>query len=413
MQQCLAICGFSCSPFVLMILATENAALSACLKAAPPIPTSFPSMDARAARVRPLSRGFRRRSAPPPRTVPWIVPGSQPGDPGREAPVEGPRRWARRSCVARNVRSGIVKLFNSRPEIPPEAFEKVEFRARVFGAHRHRHALKHASRPTRCIDPRHEGGEVPPAASTGDKRPKTPAQGFEKVESAPGFSAPIDIVTRSSTPRDRRDASTLGMRAERFRPPPPQATSARKLPRKALKRLNPRPGFRRPSTSPRAQARLETRHDASTLRMRAERFRPPPPQATSARKIPCKTLKRLNPRPELGTSWPRGACFETRRFASPLSMRAGRDRPPPRQATKARKIRRKALKTLNPRPIERPSAQLSRTQSTPDWSRSGRRASSRWSDLSERRDPDQGGIRARYRRPPSSSICASMSAGSS
>ena len=36
------------------------------------------------------------------------------------------------------------------------------------------------------VAPHHEGGEAPPAASPGDKRPENSPQDFEKVESAPG-----------------------------------------------------------------------------------------------------------------------------------------------------------------------------------------------------------------------------------
>ena len=54
----------------------------------------------------------------------------------------------------------------------------------------------------------------------------------------------------------------------------------------------------KPLTSPRRQAGFETPRNASLLSMRAERVRPPPRQATIARKIRRKSLKRLNPRPE-------------------------------------------------------------------------------------------------------------------
>ncbi len=52
----LAIRAFICSSFVLMILAKENAALYACLEAAPPFAPSYPSTVARAARLKKFQR---------------------------------------------------------------------------------------------------------------------------------------------------------------------------------------------------------------------------------------------------------------------------------------------------------------------------------------------------------------------
>ncbi len=97
----------------------------------------------------------------------------------------------------------------------------------------------------------------------------------------------------------RRAVSRLGMRAERFGPPLRRATSARKIGRKSLKRLIPRAGLPRTSAPLPARARFATRRLASLLGMRAERFGPPLRQATSARKIGRKSLKRLIPRPEI------------------------------------------------------------------------------------------------------------------
>ena len=82
-----------------------------------------------------------------------------------------------------------------------------------------------------------------------------------------------------------------------FWPPGSAVTIARKTWRKALKRLNPRPGL--PSAPPPHPAGFETRRDASLPGTRAERVRPPLRQAARARKIGRKALKRLNPRPEI------------------------------------------------------------------------------------------------------------------
>ncbi len=123
-------------------------------------------------------------------------------------------------------------------------------------------------------------------------------------------------------------------------------TAAREFHYKPLKRLNPRPGLRRRWPSPRARACFETRRVASRLTMRAGRFAPPL-SATVARKTGHKPLKGLNLRPGLRRPWrsPRAQpCFETRRVASRLGMRAGRFAPPRRQATGAREFRCKPLK---------------------------------------------------------------------
>ncbi len=172
----------------------------------------------------------------------------------------------------------------------------------------------------------------------------------------PQTSTPLPAPARFGT---RRVASLLGMR-ERFHRPLRQARSARRIGRKPLKRLIPRPGLPQTSTPLPARARFATRRVASLLDRRAERARPPLRQATSARKIGRKSLKRLNPRPGLpqtSTPPPARARFATRRVASRLGMRAERFGPPLRQATSARKIGRKPLKRLIPRPgLPQPSA---------------------------------------------------------
>ena len=79
-------------------------------------------------------------------------------------------------------------------------------------------------------------------------------------------------------------------------------------------------------------------------------FWPPGLAVTIARKTWRKVLKRLNPRPGLPSAPPPHAGFETRRDASLPGTRAERVCPRLRQASRARKIGRKALKRLNPRP---------------------------------------------------------------
>ena len=135
-------------------------------------------------------------------------------------------------------------------------------------------------------------------------------------------------------------------------------TIALKIRRKPLQRLIPRPGLRRTRNfrpSRPAGTCFETRRLASLLSMRAASARPPR-RLTIARKFCCKPLKRLIPRPGLRRtcnfrpSRPAGTCVETRRFASLLSMRAVSARPPPRRLTTARKFYCKPLKRLIPRP---------------------------------------------------------------
>ncbi len=185
----------------------------------------------------------------------------------------------------------------------------------------------------------------------------------------------------------RRIALFARLRGRGFRLPRRQATVARKIWRNALKRLNPRPESRQPlwlartparqsRTSPPAGAGLEPRRIALLVRLRARGFRLPHRQATLARKIWRNALKRLNPRPEcrrpLLLSWTlarqsrtsplTGAGLEPRLIALLFRLRGWGFRLPGRQATLARKIRRNALKRLNPRPELRRPLRLARTR---------------------------------------------------
>ena len=159
-------------------------------------------------------------------------------------------------------------------------------------------------------------------------RPENLAQRLEKVESAPGIASAAmagadagpsiaNVAAHGSRPRAATDCRCASAcRGRGFRLPGRQATVARKIHRNALKRLNPRPELRRPRwlawtrarqsrTSPPTGAGLEPRPIALLVRLRGRGFRLPGRQATLARKIRRNALKTLNPRPELRQPrWP-------------------------------------------------------------------------------------------------------------
>ena len=74
---------------------------------------------------------------------------------------------------------------------------------------------------TRCVAPRHEGGEVRSAASAGDERPENRAESLEKVESAPGNLGPpreallpVAPLRRCGTHTSRPDDLPLSARPQ-------------------------------------------------------------------------------------------------------------------------------------------------------------------------------------------------------
>ncbi len=101
------------------------------------------------------------------------------------AACPSPLRHATR-CVAPRQEGGEVRSAASagdeRPENRAEVLEKVESAPGIAVA-ASPSPLRHA---TRCVGPRHEGGEIPSADSAGDERPENLAEVLEKVESAPG-----------------------------------------------------------------------------------------------------------------------------------------------------------------------------------------------------------------------------------
>ncbi len=109
-------------------------------------------------------------------------------------------------CVAPRHEGGEVRSAASagdeRPENRAEVLEKVEstpgIATAVDGA-ACPSPLRHA---TRCVAPRHEGGEVRSAASAGDERPENRAEALEKVDSAPGIAAAVCVAACPSPLRD-------------------------------------------------------------------------------------------------------------------------------------------------------------------------------------------------------------------
>ncbi len=149
-------------------------------------------------------------------------------------------------CVAPQHESGTFRpaasAADGRPENPPQPFEKVESAPGIAPA------LAVAARPTmlrdatRCVGPQHGRGTFRPAATAADGRPENPPQTLENVESAPGNPIAATAPRGGGAARGGRrpnGASDFGPAACR---PASRGTSARKIRRNALIRLNPRPG---------------------------------------------------------------------------------------------------------------------------------------------------------------------------
>ena len=224
-----------------------------------------------------------------------------------------------------------------------------------------RPAFRCPPKPSAARMRRDPGPARPPLTRSGERRRrltitrKIRRKPLKRLIPRPGLRRTRNL--RPSRPagtcfETRRFASLLSMRAASARPPSRRPTIARKFCCKPLKRLNPRPAFRCPPKPSAARMRRDPGPARPPLTRSGERRR----RLTITRKIRRKPLKRLIPRPGLRRtrncrpSRPAGTCFETRRFASLLSMRAVSVRPPPRRPTIARKIRRKPLKRLIPRP---------------------------------------------------------------
>ena len=110
------------------------------------------------------------------------------------------------------------------PENPAQSLEKVESAPGI------------ATSPVAALAERGDAvsDRVYKAAASGHG-PENPAQSLEKIESAPGFvTSPVAALA------ERGDAVS-----DRVYKAAAVSTSARKIPRKALKRLNLRPGSRR------------------------------------------------------------------------------------------------------------------------------------------------------------------------
>ena len=185
-------------------------------------------------------------------------------------------------------------------------------------------------------------------------RPGIPLQAFEKVESAPGIATAPAVAARPTMLRDAtRCVASSAMSAGRFGPPARQPTAARKTRHKPLKRLNPRPGLRRPWPSPRAQPCFETRRVASRPQHERGTFRSAASAADGRPGNPPQTVEKVESAPgnPIAATAPGGggAARDGRRPNGASGSGPAACRPAHRRTT-ARKIRRNALKRLNPRP---------------------------------------------------------------
>ena len=142
------------------------------------------------------------------------------------------------------------------------------------------------------------------------ERPENPPQSLDKIKSAPGIATGLRPPRPLRRARSRRPASSRPCR--RTRTPAPTSPSAR---------------------------RFETRR-ALPLDLRSRRFGRPLPRPTSARKILRKCLKTLNPRPKTaGSSGLRPASARARRQPGdpgPDHPRTPGRPPEPRTASQAR-----------------------------------------------------------------------------
>ena len=301
--------------------------MSACLETAPSIAPSLPTTDARAARL----AKFRREQL----IVDYLNRG-----------VSVAEIAARLGLSEKRMRAVIKEISAHRCPHPPEEFLAIQVSrlneallvaaSAMSGAN-----LKAVDRVVKIVSEldRYHGF----AAFVGRRRPEprldAPAEGATtygaalvcQARFAPGDDEEIEFERNTQfplAPHQRGEGwgeglgrlATVGARPQ--------------IPPQAFERVDLRPGLRRarkPQTSPRSQACFEMRRIASRLDMRAERSSPPPPpQTTTARKIPRKALKRLNPRPGL--------------------RRARRRRTPSPLRTIARKFPHKTLKRLVLRP---------------------------------------------------------------
>ena len=158
--------------------------------------------------------------------------------PGFSAPP-GSRRSRRTAARAtprlRPARSGAgTARADDRPENLPQGIEMLDFTPGIFAPPGSRRPRRTAARPT----PRLRRARSGAGTARADDRPENLPQGIEMLDFAPGFSAP------PGSRRWRRTAARLCLRrprqgrGDRRRP-----TLARKIRRKALITLNPRPGF--------------------------------------------------------------------------------------------------------------------------------------------------------------------------
>ena len=291
-----------------------------------------------------------------------------------------------------------------RPENLPQGIEMLDFTPGFSAPPGNRRPRRTAARATPRLRPARSGA----GTARADDRPENLPQGIEMLDFAPGFSAPPgsrgarrtdarsgagtaraddrpcatgagwlpsrDTELRDYTPSSR---ATRGRRARGWRSrgawapyvswiatspygllamtaltsnsqapiqPGLAVTIARKTCRKALKCLISRPGFsRRRQAAARAEP-PQDQHPAFAIRA-AEQG---PPAPTIARKTCRKALKCLISRPGFPRrreAAARAEPLQDSAFAPRATGRGDRRRP-----TLARKIRRKALITLNPRP---------------------------------------------------------------
>ncbi len=247
-------------------------------------------------------------------------------------------RWSRpraaTDCVARPPEGqgfpAAGSSGDSRPENPPQRLENVESAPGIASAAMAgagagpsiANAAAHGSRPraaTDCVARPPQGRGFPAAGSSGDARPDNPSQRLEKVQSAPGTASALmagadagpsiaNAAAHGSRPRAATDCVARPPQGLGFPAAGSSGDARPENPSQRLEKVESAPGIASAAMAgadaglsiANAAARwtrsLEQAHGVAA-QPRARGFRPPPRRPTLARKIRRNALKRLNPRP--------------------------------------------------------------------------------------------------------------------
>ena len=188
------------------------------------------------------------------------------------------------------------------------------------------------------------GEKGPLGASSGDARPENPAQRLEKVESAPGIAPAAmagadagpsiaNVAAHGSRPRAPTDCLARPPQGQGFAAAGSSGDARPENPPQRVEKVESAPGIA-PAAMASADAGLSIANAAArwtrsleqahgvAAEPRGRGLRPPPRRATLARKIRRNALKRLNPRP--GGAASGGGSSAARRSPSRIGPRSVR-----------------------------------------------------------------------------------------